>query len=111
MKRKRLRLISYGIFYFNKACSWPGEITNVLIDDPVKSQMFSFMTSSNTQQDIVALDNKIHETVEQINSIRIQREFFLGFATDPQKFINDWMAWEKTGHNHCKKKTRNTRSS
>lgn len=62
------------------------------IDDPVKSQMFSFMTSSSTQQDIASLDTKIHETVEQINSIRIQREFFLGFAEDPQKFINDWMA-------------------
>ncbi|XP_065885316.1 SWI/SNF-related matrix-associated actin-dependent regulator of chromatin subfamily D member 1-like isoform X2 [Dysidea avara] len=62
------------------------------IDDPVKPQMLSFMMSSSNQQDIASLDTKIHETVEQINSIRIQREFFLGFSDNPQKFINDWMA-------------------
>ena len=28
-------------------------------DDPVKSQMFSFMTSSTTQQDIATLDTKV----------------------------------------------------
>ena len=35
---------------------------------------------------------QIHETVEQINNIKLQREFFLGFSDNPQKFINEWMA-------------------
>lgn len=35
---------------------------------------------------------QIHETVEQINAIKLQREFYLGFADNPQKFINDWLA-------------------
>ena len=35
---------------------------------------------------------QIHETVEQINAIKLQREFYLGFSDNPQKFINDWLA-------------------
>ena len=37
------------------------------------------------------LDNKIHETVESINQLKISREFFLSFAKDPQQFINKWL--------------------
>ena len=33
---------------------------------------------------------QIHETVEQINSIRIQREFFLGFSENPQVRTVQW---------------------
>ena len=35
---------------------------------------------------------QIHETVEQINATKLQREFYLGFSDNPQKFINDWLA-------------------
>ena len=35
---------------------------------------------------------QILETVEQINTIKLQREFYLGFAQNPQKFINEWLA-------------------
>lgn len=37
------------------------------------------------------LDNKIHETVETINQLKTNREFFLSFAKDPQQFINKWI--------------------
>nr|CAD7440630.1 unnamed protein product [Timema bartmani] len=37
---------------------------------------------------IQSLDNKIHETVETINQLKTNREFFLSFAKDPQQFIN-----------------------
>ena len=30
--------------------------------------------------------------MEQVNAIKLQREFYLGFADNPQKFINDWLA-------------------
>ena len=30
--------------------------------------------------------------MEQINSIKLQREFYLGFSDNPQKFINEWLA-------------------
>ncbi|XP_071957119.1 SWI/SNF-related matrix-associated actin-dependent regulator of chromatin subfamily D member 1-like isoform X3 [Antedon mediterranea] len=64
---------------------------DVEVDDTLKDQMKSFLLSTASQQDIQALDNKIHETVETINQLKIQREFMLGFARDPQVFINEWL--------------------
>ena len=76
--------------------------------------MHSFLMSSINQQEIAALDTKvqlirtrlpvlccphgmldshyvhvcvrsqIHDTVEQVNAIKLQREFYLGFAENPQ---------------------------
>ena len=34
---------------------------------------------------------QIHETVENINMLKTQREFFLGFAKDPQEFISNFL--------------------
>jgi SWI/SNF-related matrix-associated actin-dependent regulator of chromatin subfamily D len=62
------------------------------VDSSLKSQLHSFIMSSSNQQDVNVMDNKIHETVEQINAIKLQREFYLGFSHNPQKFINDWLA-------------------
>jgi len=38
-----------------------------------------------------SLDTKIHETVETINQLKTNREFFLSFAKDPQQFITRWL--------------------
>lgn len=64
----------------------------VEIDDPLKGNMHSFLMSNTNQQEIASLDSKIHDTVEQINAIKLQREFYLGFAENPPRFINDWLA-------------------
>merc|ERR1712241_272575 len=64
---------------------------DVEVDDNLKAQMNSFLLSTASQQEIQGLDNKIHETVETINSMKTQREFFLSFAKDPQLFINKWL--------------------
>ena len=53
--------------------------------------MNNFLLSTASQQEIQSLDNKIHETVETINSLKTSREFFLSFAKDPQLFINKWL--------------------
>jgi hypothetical protein len=44
-----------------------------------------------------SLDNKIHETVETINGMKTNREFFLSFAKDPQLFINKWLMSQSKG--------------
>ena len=49
-------------------------------------------------QEIQSLDNKIHETVETINTMKIQREFFLSFAKEPQLFINKWLISQSRGN-------------
>ncbi|KAI1229763.1 hypothetical protein IHE44_0010763 [Lamprotornis superbus] len=64
---------------------------DVEVDDTLKTQMNSFLLSTASQQEIAALDNKIHETIETINQLKTQREFMLSFARDPQGFINDWL--------------------
>ncbi|XP_050418023.1 SWI/SNF-related matrix-associated actin-dependent regulator of chromatin subfamily D member 1 isoform X3 [Patella vulgata] len=64
---------------------------DVEVDDTLKQQMNSFLLSTQSQQEISNLDNKIHETVETINQLKTNREFFLGFAKDPQDFINNWL--------------------
>ena len=53
--------------------------------------MNNFLLSTTSQQEILSLENKIHETVETINSLKTSREFFLSSAKDPQLFINKWM--------------------
>ncbi|XP_015922861.1 brahma-associated protein of 60 kDa isoform X2 [Parasteatoda tepidariorum] len=64
---------------------------DVEVDDPLKSQMNSFLLSTASQQEIQGLDNKIHETVETINQLKTNREFFLSFAKEPQQFIYKWL--------------------
>ena len=34
---------------------------------------------------------QIHETVDTINQLKTNREFFLSFAKSPQEFINNWL--------------------
>ncbi|XP_076435634.1 SWI/SNF-related matrix-associated actin-dependent regulator of chromatin subfamily D member 1-like isoform X5 [Babylonia areolata] len=64
---------------------------DVEVDDTLKQQMNSFLLSAQSQQEIGGLDNKIHETVETINQLKTNREFFLSFARDPQEFLNNWL--------------------
>ncbi|XP_078280529.1 SWI/SNF-related matrix-associated actin-dependent regulator of chromatin subfamily D member 2 isoform X2 [Rhinoraja longicauda] len=63
---------------------------DVEVDDPLKSQMSNFLLSTTNQQEIAVLDVKIHDTIESINQLKIQRDFMLSFSTHPQEFIQDW---------------------
>jgi SWI/SNF-related matrix-associated actin-dependent regulator of chromatin subfamily D len=64
---------------------------DVEVDDSLKNQMNSFLLSTASQQEIQGLDSKIHETVDTINQLKTNREFFLSFAKDPQNFIHKWI--------------------
>ncbi|KAK7794782.1 hypothetical protein R5R35_004122 [Gryllus longicercus] len=64
---------------------------DVEVDDTLKTQMNNFLLSTASQQEIQSLDNKIHETVETINQLKTNREFYLSFAKDPQQFVNKWI--------------------
>lgn len=64
---------------------------DVDIDDPLKVQMNTFVMSTQNQNEVTGLDTKIHETVESINLLKTQREFFLGFSKDPQEFISNFL--------------------
>lgn len=64
---------------------------DVEVDDTLKTQMNNFLLSTASQQEIQGLDSKIHETVDTINQLKTNREFFLSFAKDPQQFIHKWI--------------------
>ncbi|KAH8319211.1 hypothetical protein KR074_002404 [Drosophila pseudoananassae] len=64
---------------------------DVEVDDTLKNQMNNFLMSTASQQEIQGLDTKIHETVDTINQMKTNREFFLSFAKDPQMFIHRWI--------------------
>lgn len=88
---------------------------DVEVEDPLKSQMSSFLLSTANHQEIASLDNKvssplssgaklpvfkvhmsarvfqIHETIESINQLKIQRDFMLSFSRDPKGYIQDWL--------------------
>lgn len=64
---------------------------DVEVDDTLKNQMNSFLLSTASQLEIQGLDSKIHETVDTINQLKTNREFFLSFAKDPQTFIHKWI--------------------
>lgn len=34
---------------------------------------------------------QIHETIESINQLKIQRDFMLSFSRDPKGYIQDWL--------------------
>ncbi|XP_073832853.1 brahma-associated protein 60 [Musca autumnalis] len=64
---------------------------DVEVDDTLKNQMNNFLMNTASQQEIQGLDAKIHETVDTINQMKTNREFFLSFAKDPQTFIQRWI--------------------
>ncbi|KAK7919609.1 hypothetical protein WMY93_010893 [Mugilogobius chulae] len=64
---------------------------DVEVDDPLKSQMNSFLSSTTNQQEIATLEMKIHETIEYINQLKTERDFMLSFSNNPQEFIQDWL--------------------
>uniref|UniRef100_A0A671SX80 SWI/SNF-related matrix-associated actin-dependent regulator of chromatin subfamily D member 3 n=1 Tax=Sinocyclocheilus anshuiensis TaxID=1608454 RepID=A0A671SX80_9TELE len=64
---------------------------DVEVEDPLKAQMSSFLLSTANQQEIASLDNKIHETIESISQLKIQRDFMLSFSRDPKSYIQDWL--------------------
>ncbi|CAH8611975.1 unnamed protein product [Heterobilharzia americana] len=48
----------------------------VEVDDVYKSMVHSYLTNTHTSQELSAIDNKIHELVEQINQMKVHREFY-----------------------------------
>ncbi|CAH8610061.1 unnamed protein product [Schistosoma mattheei] len=64
----------------------------VEVDDVYKSMVHTYLSNMHTSQELSAIDNKIHELVEQINQMKVHREFYLEFSRDPQTFISRWLA-------------------
>ncbi|KRY53004.1 SWI/SNF-related matrix-associated actin-dependent regulator of chromatin subfamily D member 1 [Trichinella britovi] len=83
-------------------------------DDPCRAVMMQFLQSQQSQQEICAFDAKIFETVDQIKQLKLQRDFFLRFAEDPQGFLQHWLLSEckdlKNMHNQVSQPEADRRS-
>uniref|UniRef100_A0A914GUT1 DM2 domain-containing protein n=1 Tax=Globodera rostochiensis TaxID=31243 RepID=A0A914GUT1_GLORO len=64
---------------------------DVELDDPIKQQQSAFLQSNASVQELIALDHKIYNTVEEINELKLRRDFFASFAENPQAFVEKWL--------------------
>ncbi|CAB3402749.1 unnamed protein product [Caenorhabditis bovis] len=69
---------------------------DVEVEDPIKLQMQTFAQNQNAVQDIGILDQKIFDLVEQINEMKLRRDFYARFAFAPQMFIQKWLISQST---------------
>ncbi|GAA5804108.1 hypothetical protein HPULCUR_009594 [Helicostylum pulchrum] len=64
---------------------------DVELDSVVRQKMMNGVASSQTQKDIMALDDKIVQCVQSINNSKIKRNFLIQFSRNPIEFINKWI--------------------
>lgn len=64
---------------------------DVELDSVVRQKMMHTVASSQSQKDILALDDKIVQCVQSINNSKIKRDFLTQFSRDPLEFMNKWI--------------------
>lgn len=53
--------------------------------------MANFVHNQTNANDIQLLDQKIFDLVDQINEMKLRRDFFLRFSNEPSGFIKKWV--------------------
>ncbi|KAI8346185.1 hypothetical protein BD560DRAFT_338673, partial [Blakeslea trispora] len=64
----------------------------VELDSIVRQKMMQIVSSTQTQKEVMALDDKIVQCVQSINNSKIKRDFLLQFSKQPVEFIHKWIA-------------------
>lgn len=64
----------------------------VELDSIVRQKMMHIVSSTQTQKEIMGLDDKIVQCVQSINNSKIKRDFLMQFSKEPVEFINKWIA-------------------
>lgn len=64
---------------------------DVELDSVVRQKMMHTVASTQSQKDVLALDDKIVQCVQSINNSKIKRDFLTQFSRDPLQFINKWI--------------------
>lgn len=64
----------------------------VELDSIVRQKMLHVVSSTQTQKEIMGLDDKIVQCVQSINNSKIKRDFLMQFSKEPVEFINKWIA-------------------
>jgi SWI/SNF-related matrix-associated actin-dependent regulator of chromatin subfamily D len=63
----------------------------VELDSVVRQKMMNVVASTQSQKEVMALDDKIVQCVQSINNSKIKRDFLLQFSSSPVEFINKWI--------------------
>ena len=65
---------------------------DVELEDPSYSKIQQFIQNvSQPQQEIMNINQLIDDQIETISNLRQNREFFMAYSQQPQRFLNDWM--------------------
>lgn len=64
---------------------------DVELDSVVRQKMMNVVAATQTQKDILGLDDKIVQCVQSINNSKIKRDFLTQFSRNPIEFINKWI--------------------
>jgi len=59
--------------------------------DEDRMSLDSFLNSNTSHKDLLELEQKVMNTIHQINTAKRKREFLLEFVEDPVDFINNWI--------------------
>lgn len=51
----------------------------------------TLLSESEHHPSVCCSSLQIHETIESINQLKIQRDFMLSFSRDPKGYIQDWL--------------------
>ncbi|KAI9310692.1 SWI/SNF and RSC complex subunit Ssr3 [Dichotomocladium elegans] len=65
---------------------------DVELDSVVRQKMMNSVASTQSQKEVMALDDKVVQCVQSINNSKIKRDFLMQFAQHPVEFINKWIA-------------------
>lgn len=64
----------------------------VELESAVRQKMMHIVSSTQSQKEIMAHDEKIVQCVQSINNSKIKRDFLSQFSKEPVEFINKWIA-------------------
>lgn len=65
---------------------------DVELDSIIRQKMIASVASTQAQKEVLALDDKTVQCVQNINNSKRRRDFLLHFAQHPVNFINKWIA-------------------
>eukprot|EP01135_Chromosphaera_perkinsii_P007109 Nk52_evm8s696 gene=Nk52_evmTU8s696 len=76
----------------------------VELEDSYRSQISTFLISSDMQNDISACNEKIHRLLQEVSEVKTKREFFKFYSDNPKAFIDKFLMSQsrdlKTSRDH-----------
>ncbi|KAK9686982.1 SWI/SNF and RSC complex subunit Ssr3 [Basidiobolus ranarum] len=71
----------------------PNQAYDIQVDvpDEYRAKLENMLSNTESQKEIVALDEKIVQCVHALHNANIKRDFFFGFSSKPTEFFESWI--------------------